>query len=72
MTQHHLAEEDTDFLEMTATSEHPAELIADEEINEYANPLVYLIAREEADARADAMTLRNEPKSLGKLRRSKV
>ncbi len=73
MAQHHLAEEDTNFLTMTHTDEHPVDHIDEDEINEYSDPLVLLMAREEALAKIKAkeMTLRNE-RLIGTIRRSKV
>jgi len=57
---HHLAEEDVNFLEMTRTEDHPVDYLDHEDINEFSDPLVFLIAQEEALARAKPMVLRNE------------
>ena len=71
----HLVEETINFESLCFLLEDGFEIEneADEaEINEFADPLEQLLLREELQDKTKVMIAKNEPRSLGKVRRSKV
>lgn len=71
----HLAEETINFESLCFLLEDGFEVEqeADEtEVNEFADPLEQMLLKEELQGKTKLMVAKNEPKSLGKVRRSKV
>lgn len=71
----HLAEETINFESLCFLLEDGFEIEAEAdeaEIDEFGDPLEQLLLREELQGKTRLMTAKNEPRSLGKVHRSKV